>query len=92
MEDLLKIYANIYEIMKPKAYIAVIMQNLMKSQQRFFPLAWEFALGMRKYKWQLCQEFLWCQRDKKLGIWGYPNTYISNVHHHYVLIFRKNEK
>lgn len=92
LQDLLDIYAEIYEVMRPGAYIAVIMQNLMKSKQRFFPLAWEFALKMRDYKWQLCQEFLWCQRDKPLGIWGYPTVYISNVHHHYVLIFRKPKK
>ena len=92
LSDLLQIYAEIFHIMKPGAYIAVIMQNLMKTKQQFYPLAWEFALEMRKHQWQLCQEFLWCQRDKKLGIWGYPSTYISNVHHHYVLIFRKPQK
>lgn len=89
LSDLLLIYQEIYKVMRPGAYIAVIMQNLMKTKQRFYPLAWEFALKMREYQWQLCQEFLWCQRDKPLGIWGYPSTYISNVHHHYILIFRK---
>ncbi|MCF2139932.1 MAG: site-specific DNA-methyltransferase [Candidatus Lokiarchaeota archaeon] len=89
LNELLQIYAKILEVMRPGAYIAVIMQNLLKAKQQFYPIAWEFALEMRKFGWQLCQEFLWCQRDKKLGIWGYPNTYISNVHHHYFLIFRK---
>jgi hypothetical protein len=27
-----------------------------------------------------------------LGIWGYPFTYVSNVHHHYCLIFEKDEE
>jgi DNA modification methylase len=89
MDDLLKMYADIFQVMRPGAYIAVVMQNQLKQKQEYFPIAWEFALKMRDYGWQLCQEFLWCQRDKKLGIWGYPNTYISNVHHHYILIFRK---
>lgn len=65
------------------------MQNTLKQKQQFHPVAWEFALRMKDFGWQICQEFIWCQRDKKLGIWGYPNTYISNVHHHYILIFRK---
>ena len=85
---LLKIYAQVAKKMKRGAYCAVIMQNIQKENQQFFPLAWEFALKMRDNGWQLCQEMIWCQRDKKLGIWGYPNTYISNVHHHYFLIFR----
>jgi DNA modification methylase len=89
MSELLELYAKILQVMTPGKYCAVIMQNTLKQNQEFYPAAWEFALKMRNVGWQTCQEFIWCQRDKKLGIWGYPNTYISNVHHHYILIFRK---
>ena len=89
MEELLQIYKNIFDLLRPGKYCAVIMQNTLKQKQQFHPAAWEFALRMKDFGWQICQEFIWCQRDKKLGIWGYPNTYISNVHHHYILIFRK---
>jgi len=89
MEELLQIYKNIYDLLRPGKYIAVIMQNTLKQKQQYYPVAWEFALKMKDFGWQIAQEFIWCQRDKKLGIWGYPNTYISNVHHHYILIFRK---
>ena len=34
-------------------------------------------------------EKIWCQDNKKLGIWGYPSEFVSNVHHHYCLIFKK---
>ena len=89
MEELLQIYKNIFDLLRPGKYIAVIMQNTLKQKQQYYPVAWEFALKMKDFGWQIAQEFIWCQRDKKLGIWGYPNTYISNVHHHYILIFRK---
>jgi DNA modification methylase len=89
MIQLLELYRGILEVMKPGKYCAVVMQNTLKQNQEFYPAAWEFALKMRDIGWMACQEFIWCQRDKKLGIWGYPNTYISNVHHHYILIFRK---
>lgn len=85
---LLEVYAGVRARMKPGAYCVVFLQNIQKQKQRFFPLAWEFALEMRDAGWKLCQEMLWCQRDKRLGIWGYPTTYISNVHHHYALVFR----
>ncbi|TFG17604.1 MAG: site-specific DNA-methyltransferase [Promethearchaeota archaeon] len=88
METLLLIYDNIRLKMKQGAYCVVIMQNTLKAKQEFYPLAWEFALKMRDHGWNLRQEFIWCQSDKKLGIWGYPNTYISNVHHHYCLVFQ----
>jgi len=89
MDALVDIYWAVFQVLRSRAYCAVVIQNQLKENQEFYPIAWEFALKMRKKGWILCQEFLWCQRDKKLGIWGYPNTYISNVHHHYILIFRK---
>lgn len=89
MDELLQIYKNIFDLLRPGKYCAVIMQNTLKQKQQFHPVAWDFALKMKDFGWQICQEFIWCQRDKNLGIWGYPNTYISNVHHHYILIFRK---
>jgi DNA modification methylase len=92
MESLLSLYQHILAVMTPGKYCAVVMQNTLKQNQEFYPAAWEFALKMRERGWQVCQEFIWCQRDKKLGIWGFPNTYISNVHHHYILIFRKPEE
>ncbi|MHA1453866.1 MAG: DNA methyltransferase [Promethearchaeota archaeon] len=88
MESLLFIYDSIRMKMKQGSYCVVIMQNTLKAKQQFYPLAWEFALNMRKQGWKLLQEMIWCQSDKKLGIWGYPNTYISNVHHHYCLVFQ----
>lgn len=88
METLLVIYDKIRVKMRSGAYCVVIMQNTLKAKQEYFPLAWDFAFKMRDRGWKLRQEMIWCQSDKKLGIWGYPNTYISNVHHHYCLIFQ----
>ena len=88
MESLLELYSKILLKMKKDAYCVVIMQNTLKAKQQFYPLAWEFALKMRDRGWKLLQEMIWCQSDKKLGIWGYPNTYVSNVHHHYCLVFQ----
>ena len=81
MKELLQIYKNIFDLLRPGKYSAVIMQNTLKQKQQYYPIAWEFALKMKDFGWQIAQEFIWCQRDKKLGIWGYPNTFISNVHH-----------
>ncbi|MBN2156827.1 MAG: hypothetical protein JW776_12360 [Candidatus Lokiarchaeota archaeon] len=92
LDTLLDIYSKIAEAMKDNGYCVVIMQNTLKEKQQFYPLAWEFALKMREQgSFSLRQEMIWCQSDKKLGIWGYPNTYISNVHHHYCLVFQKTK-
>jgi DNA modification methylase len=86
--QLLEIYAGILKKMRKGGYCVVIMQNIQKEKQEFYPMAWEFALKMKDIGWHIRQEMIWCQGDKKLGIWGYPNTYISNVHHHYCLVFQ----
>lgn len=91
-KGLLDLYEIILKKMKSGGYCVVILQNIQKQKRQFFPLAWEFALEMRKKGWDLRQEMLWCQSDKKLGIWGYPNTFISNVHHHYCLVFQAPEE
>lgn len=90
LSALLDVYEGISKVMTPEGYCVVILQNIQKPKRQFYPLAWEFALEMRNRGWDLCQEMLWCQSDKKLGIWGYPNTYISNVHHHYCLVFQSS--
>ena len=35
-------------------------------------------------------ERLWVQDNKRLGCWGWPSEFVTNVHHHYCLVF-KNE-
>jgi len=89
LNELLGLYNKLMAKMRQGAYIVVILQNIQKEKRQFYPLAWDFALKMREIGWDLRQEMLWCQSDKKLGIWGYPNTYISNVHHHYFLVIQK---
>jgi hypothetical protein len=53
------------------------------------PLAWDVARRLRRV-WRLRQETIWCQNNKRLGCWGYPTTFVSNVHHHYCLTFQKD--
>ena len=41
-------------------------------------------------KYHFVGEQLWLQDNKQLGIWGYPSAFVSNIHHHYCLIFYRN--
>ena len=54
------------------------------------PIAWDIARVLSP-TYRLRQERIWVQDQKMLGIWGYPTTYVSNVHHHYCLVFRKED-
>lgn len=82
-----KIFGDLKPCLKKGAYLMVILQNCRPKDGVMRPLAWDFAREMQHY-YTLRQEFVWCQDQKFMGIWGWPTTYVSNVHHHYCLVFQ----
>ena len=87
LDSLVDIFKNFKQILKPKAYLMIILQNCRTKEGKMEPLAWNFALKLEKH-FKLLQEFIWLQDQKFMGIWGWPTTYVSNVHHHYCLVFQ----
>jgi len=87
IEKLASILGGLKPILKPNSYLTIIVQNMRDVDGRMRPIAWDLARRMSQ-DYLLQQEFIWCQDNKKLGIWGYPTTYVSNVHHHYCLVFQ----
>lgn len=89
LSSLCDIYAKVYDILRPGRYFVVICQNILTSDGVMVPFAWDLAKKLCNI-YILKQERLWLQDNKLLGIWGYPFRYVSNVHHHYCLIFEKH--
>lgn len=71
--------------LKQEAYLTVVAQNMLDSDGIMRPIAWDLARRLSK-SYRLKQEQIWCQDNKRLGCWGYPTAYVSNVHHHYCLV------
>ena len=90
LTELQKVFKNCYSILKKQGYMVVIIQNFRNSDGTYVTLAWDLVKKIEGCGFSFEGEQLWCQEDKKLGIWGYPSKFISNIHHHYCLIFRKN--
>jgi DNA modification methylase len=80
---------NMKPLLKEKAYITVVVQNMRDVDGLMKPIAWDLARRVSQ-DYKLRQEMIWCQDNKKLGCWGYPTTYVSNVHHHYCLILQND--
>ncbi len=91
LESLTKYFRNFQPILKQGAYLMIILQNCRPKDGVMRPIAWDFASLLKKH-YLLRQEFIWCQDQKFMGIWGYPTTYVSNVHHHYCLVFQNSLK
>ncbi len=83
-----KLFGQLRPLLSDKAYIVVVVQNMRDVDGTLKPIAWDLARRLSE-DYNLRQEMIWCQDNKKLGCWGYPTTYVSNVHHHYCLILQK---
>jgi len=90
IEKLGQIFDKVFDILKNEKYLVIIIQNLRVNGE-VKPLAWDVQRRISK-KFVFVGEKIWCQDKKKLGIWGYPSVFIPNYHHHYCLIFRKEQK
>ena len=90
MKELKKVFVNCKKIIKQKKYMVVVIQNFRNADGKYITFAWDLVKVIEKCGFSFEGEQIWCQDDKQLGIWGYPSTFISNIHHHYCLVFRSN--
>ena len=90
LNELSKVFKNCFGILKKNGYMVVVIQNFRNSDGHYVTLAWDLVKKIEQCGFSFEGEQIWCQDDKQLGIWGYPSKFISNVHHHYCLVFRKN--
>lgn len=88
LERIRSVFEKVYTKLKPKGYLVVIVQNVRVSKGEMIPVAWDIARKLSDL-YILKQEQIWIQSQKFLGIWGYPTEYVSNVHHHYCLVFQR---
>jgi len=90
IETLGAIFDSCGRLLRRDKYMVVVMQNVRVPDGHVQPLAWDLARRIsRTLSFQ--GERIWCQDSKKLGIWGYPTTFVPNYHHHYCLIFRRSD-
>lgn len=89
LDEVSKIYLDIYDLLKPNAYIVVIVKNV-KKDGKFYPLAWDLGKRLSE-KYDLKDERIWIQDKVALAPYGYPYSWTANILHHYCLILRKEE-
>jgi len=89
LNALANIFNQCYGVLRSGGYMVVVLQNLRVTDGHMCTLAWDLVQEL-KDKWQFVGEQIWLQDNKQLGIWGYPSAFVSNIHHHYCLIFYRN--
>jgi DNA modification methylase len=86
LERLAKVYESLRPILRPKAYLTIIVKNVKKGG-RIYPLAWDLGKRLSQV-YTLKDERIWCQDDIRLAPYGLGNAWVSNTFHHYCLQFR----
>ena len=87
LQEVCSVYLKLYDLLSDGAYITIIVKNVKKGGQ-LYPLAWDMARFLGK-KYVLKDEKIWIQDKIGLSPYGYPNSWASNILHHYCLILRK---
>ena len=86
LERLACIYENLQPLLRPGAYLTIIVKNVKKGG-KLYPLAWD--LGRRLGKtYTLKDEKIWVQDNQRLAPYGLGSAWVSNTFHHYCLQFR----
>lgn len=86
LRRLTSIYVTMKPILRPGAYLTIIVKNIKKGG-KIFPLAWDIASSLNK-TYTLKDEKIWCQDNQRLAPYGFGNAWVSNTFHHYCLQFR----
>ena len=91
LEDMRQIFLEIKKIMVPGGYLMIILQNVRPKDGIMLADRVAICIDVEP-NFLLRQEFIWCQDQKFMGIWGYPTVYVSNVHHHYCIVVQNPNK
>ncbi len=86
LDRLIAIYASLQEVLKPRAYLTIIVKNVKKGG-KIYPLAWDLGHQLGQI-FTLKDEKIWAQDDIRLAPYGMGNAWVSNTFHHYCLQFR----
>lgn len=90
LKELVRIFSKCQKVLKNGKYMVIVIQNFRNTDGKYLTLAWDIAKKLGS-KMDFVAEKVWIQDDKKLGIWGFPSTFVPNIHHHYCLIFKKRK-
>lgn len=89
LNELVSFFKNVATILTKKGHLIVFIQNI-RDKGETIPLTFELTLELQKStKYKFLGERIWLQNQKVLRPYGYPFSFVSNVHHHYCLVFQK---
>lgn len=90
LEELSKVFAECSRVLKPRRYMAVIVSDF-RHKSRFVAYHADISRLMESVGFSLEGITILVQDSKNLYPYGIPHAFVSNIHHQYVLVFRKRK-
>ena len=91
LDSVVDIFFQCYDVLKPEKYMCIIVSDF-RHKSEFISYHSDLIQRMTKgksKKFILNGIKILVQNAKKLYPYGYPFSYVENIHHQYVLIFKK---
>lgn len=94
LDDLTKIFLYCHDLLKPGKYMCIVVSDF-RHKSEFYPFHSDLLSKLtdkkQKKSFQLKGIKVLIQNAKKLFPYGYPFSYVENIHHQYVLILQKKK-
>ena len=88
--ELAKVFAECYRLLKIGKYMAVIVSDF-RHGSKFIAFHNDLAIAIVRVGFSLEGITILAQDSKNLYPYGMPYAFVSNIHHQYILIFRKKQ-
>jgi len=88
LRELAKVFAECYRVLKNGKYMAVIVSDF-RHGSKFISFHNDLATAIEGVGFTLEGITILVQDSKNLYPYGMPYAFVSNIHHQYILIFRK---
>ena len=90
LKELQLVFKESYRVLKNKKYATVIVSDF-KHKTEFVPYHIDVIRILNEVNFKLKGITILVQNHKSLHPYGYPYAFVPNIHHQYILIFRKEE-
>lgn len=90
IDILSEFFNNCSRILKPKKYMCIIVSDF-RHKDKFYMFHSDLANKLEQGNFALKGITVLYQRHKKIFPYGYPYSYVPNIHHQYILIFQNKK-
>jgi len=89
LDELDKVWSGCYDVLKEDKYMCIVVSDI-RHESKLYMYHSDIANRCEELGFELKGITILIQDDKNLYPYGYPFTYVPNIHHQYIIILQKN--